>query len=535
MSTIGDSFRGDRWFNVGEGVQLAPADVPDAQGVVYPAFSGGLWLSADPSNLPQECSPFAVDMEATRADRIRRAPGVLQLFEEPHSLRWIFEQASLDYITELVAIDPPWMGFKGGGAWTWVNVGIGATGVIGWNAVNYGGTLIFSNGVNKTYSRASGASVVTDLSAIVVARTFAIQFGRLFAGAYSAAGVFHSLGIEWNSSLTGAYNDFTTNGAGAEELIDQQSEADKVIALRSIGFDLLGILMRKSLWAGYPTGQDNRPADFRPRISGIGCVGESTARATPGGVTFLSDEGVANYNVSSVSIISQEINSELLPLDYVQLQRYIGLYSPIRRRYFLLTPSCMWVYEFPPIDQGKGRWFRRSLTADNMVAFTDQSADVRWIDLVGDWASQILTWQQFQQAQQDAATKLYWTSGVKMGLEDPSTSSNFGTALMPVYQTAYNSKVEMTEVLTTLGYELTYAAGSVSTVRLTIRDTDGNFTKSRTKTLAATGSKLVRGMIWHQATGQGSQLQIECLTGDAEISRVRHILLNTPTAGIGSL
>jgi len=481
----------------------------------------------DDEAVPPQCAAKALDMEANQAGRLVRVPGVFLQYDEPHSLRYIFEQASIDYSTELVAVDPPYLGVKSIDTWAWYNAGIGPTGPIGWNVVNYGGTLLVSNGVDFTFSRDPGATVIVDRSAVVIARTFAVQFGRLFAASFISlgSGQWQSIGVQWNSSV-GDYSDFSGIGSGAELLIDQQTMADRIVALRSIGYDVLGIVMRKSLWAGYRNNDPFRPADFRPRINGLGAVSEATVVKSPAGITLLSDEGVVNYDINNATVISGDINSELLPLDYSQIDRYRMLYQPIRRRIYLQTPFCCWVYDFPADPTQRGRWWQRSIISDNMVAFTDQATDLRWSQLVGTWDEQALRWSEFQQTSEDSPSKVSFVSGSKMGQEDPTVLINFtgATPLMPTYQTGLQAQYRLSDIVETLELELEYKASVQSLVRFTVRDEQGNWSKNISKLLDPTAGALFTGVFQFVAVGQAVQLQIEIMEGDAEIAAVRQII-----------
>jgi hypothetical protein len=71
----------------------------------------------------------------------------------------------------------------------------------------------------------------------------------------------------------------------------------------------------------------------------VGCVAEPTARTTTEGVAYLSDDGVHLFDGNDDLMISPEINAELLPLDYNNLQGYHAAFDPYRKRYILTTPA----------------------------------------------------------------------------------------------------------------------------------------------------------------------------------------------------
>jgi hypothetical protein len=352
MSTIGDRLLKGARPDIGVGFSVAPEDVQDFQDALYTSFGSGIINTDSAENIPQDAAISAVDMEVGRDNKLLRSPG-LSLVENatPHLLRYIFEQASLDFATEIVVVDPPYFGFKGGTTFTWVNAGIAATGPAGWGAANVAGVLLFSNGVDKSYSRQPNAVVVVDQSAQVIARTFGVAFGRTFAGYFTKTGVPQSLGFQWNAA-NGLYNDWSGIGSGAELMLADVGESDEIVIFLPVGLDALAMMMRKSLWVGYPTGDFLRPADPRLRVASLGCVAKDTAKVTPYGVAFLSDEGVGLFSLTDVQIISDQINAELLPLDYNQLSRYTAAYSPVLQRYILCTPLGVWIYEFPTQSRG---------------------------------------------------------------------------------------------------------------------------------------------------------------------------------------
>lgn len=518
---------------IGEGQSVAPQDVPQYSSISYKSWLLGMVASVSPENTPENAGRDVMDILIERDDSLTRAPGISQAEDvTPRSLRWLFEHNSLNYNTELVVIDAPWLGYKSSGAFTFVDAGINAPGVNGWNAVNVLGVLIISDGTASTYARESGAAVVIDISADIIARTFANAFGRTFAGAFSdPIDGLQGLGIKWNGT-SGLYSDWAGAGSGEELLISNSLEADKVVALRPMGFDALAILCRKSLWIGYPTNQADRPADFRVRINGIGCVAEPTAALTPDGVTFLSDEGVVSYNQNEHRIISEDINAELLPLDYTQLDRYKSVYMPVRQLYILQTPTCTWFYEFPHHSASgvlvhPGRWTRRSFALDNMAIFTDQSGNVYWATVPGTWNDQTLTWNEMVQSQDDAPPNLYFAEGSVLGVEDSATETYLGEDQDVRWETRQAIQEEVSEQVTTLGYEIEYVSNQDCEIELMMPDSDGDFTQSVTKTLVSSNGKRRRGLFWHTTTGQGAKMQIKILTGNLKLYRLRQIVADS--------
>lgn len=528
---------------------MPPDSFPKYSSVSFRSWQRGMMSNVSPEQTPEDAGRDVMDIMIDRDNSLVRPPGLVTAEDvSPRLLRWLFEQASLDYSTELVAIDAPYMGYKSDASFTFVNAGINAPGVNGWNAVNILGVLVFSDGSASTYARETGAAVVIDISADIIARTFANSFGRSFAGAYTdVIDGLQSLGIRWNGT-SGLYSDWAGAGSGEELLISNSLEADKVVALRPIGFDALGILNRKSLWIGLPTGQADRPADFRVRQTGIGCIAEPTATISPAGVTFLSDEGVINFNQNLIECISNEINSELLPIDYTQLSSYRMVYLPIREMVMLQTPDCTWVYEFPRVSQSgqgstPGRWTRRSFTLDNLVVFTDQSGNLYWGTVVGTWADMHLTWAEMISNQEDAPPVLYVVDGSILAREDDSEEEYLGVAMTPRWETR-NALIddegkqvigEDTEQVTTLGFEIEYLCTSAASITLETPDHTGDFNNTVTQTLVSTSGLRRRALIWNTTTGMGAKMRYKIADGRPKIFSIRQIIQDSgPVIGSAS-
>ena len=505
-------------------VEIPPEVLPQLVDVVYSNWSGGLDVSDPPEDLEPNRTSHALNMEVSRQDRLIRAPGVIIVEDaNPRIFKHLIEHPAIDYASELVAIDPPWLGIKGTGNFTWYNLGIAATGAFGWTGISVLGILIFSNGFNKTYSRVWGAPAVTDISGQIIARAFGSAFGRVFAAGYMSGGAYQAMGIAWNNA-DGDPVGWTGLGSGAEHLIPDVARADRIMGLRPIGNDALGVVCRHSLWMGLRTRRVDRPADFRQFSSGFGCAAERTITAGPTGVTFLSDEGVVTFDGNTVDIISGPINGQLLPLDYTRISGYTAAFDPRGLRYILCTPNETWVYEFATPDGRPARWFKRSIIADSVVTFTDQSGSVGWDSVVGSWDAQSSTWDTLVQNQSDAPGRLYFAKGMRLGREDYSTQANFGENLLSYWRTPHSSKVRVTEVVTTHAYEIEYRSFDNAVVNFVTPDIDGDFDNIITRTLPNSRGAIARRLIEEVTTGMGVALQIEVASGLVEILRVRQVV-----------
>lgn len=525
--------------DVGLGQQLAPELLPKYESVLYANWRDGMDLSASPEDLGPSSAVDITDIVVDRRGGVGRAPGIVQVENvNPRQLRWLFQQATLDNSTELVAIDAPYLGYKGHGDFIFVDAGIAEPGQYGWNAVNVNGVLVFSDGSSATYARQPAAAVVENISDQIVARTFANFAGRTFAGNYSdpISGI-QNLGVRWNGTSSD-YDDWDGDGSGAELLISNSLEADRVVAMRTIGFDVLGILCRHSLWLGYETDIANRPADFKIRRVNVGCVAEACAASMPDGIAFLHDDGLYIYNQNVCQMLSAQINDELLPLDFDNIDQYKVLYLPELAAALLKTPTLTYVYEFPRPDCPNGRWTKRSFSYDNIVLFADQSAILTWDTITGTWDDQTLTWNEMQGSESNVSPTLFIGSASILGKELIGEETYLGVEMTPLVETAQrNQKVEddQEEVsiqATTMGFEVEYKSDEDATVQFVLPNSDGYFTQVVEKILTSSGSLLRRGVFWlpSPVTGQGLKVLFKIKDGNVHLYRLRQIYVQAGPA-----
>lgn len=536
MSTIGDRLGAGARPQVGVGVSLAPTQLPKEQDVFNVEWKNGLDVADDAESIPTGAAASQIDTEADATDSLIRGAGVtLDQDVTPHSAAILIQQAAVDFSTELVIIDPPSLGYKSSGAFTFVNLGISPTSIFGWAFVDVAGQLIFSNGLDSTYVRNAGAAVITDISADIVAQCFATAFARVFAGSPidPITGI-QSLAIFWNAA-SGDVTDWVGLGSGGEFLITNNEQADRVVAIVPLGLQTMGILCRKSLWAGYQTGNSDRPADFQLRFAGLGCVRRETACSTPLGVVYLSDAGVCLFDLNSSMVISRAINGELIPLNYAQLDQYSAVYHETTQRYILTTPTGTFIYEFPhtgselnvPGVNTPGRWFFRSFIPESITTFTNQSGNVYWNTVIGPWDLQTLTWAEMLIGEENAPSIVYFGKGTKVGYEDYGATDNLGAAQTPIWETPQPSQ-HVTDIFETHWFEVQYRAPAAATITFTTRDTNGDFTNSITKALPNTNN-LVKRVMFGVSTmsGVGLALQISYSASSiCAIERVRRVVMD---------
>lgn len=500
MSTFGDILGRAGRPNVGRGVSLPQDALRDPSPVTYQKFNGidlsDSQLDADPAS----GQIGTMDIEVSRDDRMRRSPGILQLENmAARRMKWAFQQAHFDGTSEMVFIDPPYIGVKGTGGTIWTNVGLSGTSVYDWVATNYGQILLFSNAQGSGYARQPGSSSIETLSSMPAGRTILEAFGRVFVGSPNTgpSGSLDVLRIAWNAASQ-LYNDWVGTGIGSQLLLTELTEADRLVALRSIGYDLIAVLMRQNIWVGTPTGDANTPADFRSRIPGVGCVSERTARSMRYGVIFLSDDGVYVFDGNQATLISAQINPALLPLDYTQIQKYSATYDPTLKRYILSTPTETWVYEFPLVElQRPPRWYRRSARVDNVFSWVPPSG-LPTVDL---------------------PSSVYFAKDGLLGTESRAAFSNFSTSLTPNWFGAYAQTQDIAQLIYTTGFDIEYRGSGK--IRFWLQDSSGQkYIKATERTLFTSSKSIIKRFGIEPIVGMSGGMQLEIVSGDPEISRV---------------
>lgn len=450
MSTFGDGLGRNGLIELGVGYSMPPGSHPEARKLQHQSFAGGIVAPSSKIIARPDQGIYGLGMEPTINGKLRRSPGV-RVYGTGAIGPYIFSQASLDFGSTLINVNPPNIGVATTGNFTQTNEGITATGARGWNFLNYAGSLLFSNGTDATYERVA-AGTYNDISGDIIARTFAVFRSRIFAGGYTN-GSYQALGIKWNGT-SALIDDWAGDGSGAELILGNDSIGDRVVALRPFGQDALAVLNRYSLWVGMPTGDEDHPADFRLRFPGIGCVGEATVAMTPGGVTFLSEQGVVNYNLSEARVISGPINDRLLPLlDTGSGGSYRAAYDASRQRYFLATATELYVYEFPRANGGGDCWYVRPFVPSSIFNFTAQPQQ----DLAAFQPSQV-----------------FFEKAGSFGFEHDQAFGNLGTVFTQnLWVTPASADIALDHLVETIGLVITYRRSSaLNTVSLAISSLD---------------------------------------------------------------
>jgi hypothetical protein len=253
MNNYQDKRKPGRHFNYGRGHYIQ--SLPEAKYAAFINFSGGLDYREAREDVPQNSSPSALDVEVTHRDRLRPVPGTTSVEELTHTPNQLVLHASLEFTSELVMFDPPFIGIRTSDETEWFDVGL-PEGDRKFAYVNFGGTLLFSNGRIGLYAKEAGETEVELVEGGPAAHTLASFAGRVFAGAAIIGGNREPLGISWSGASSDhdeweVFNDQgVQTGAGFELLIDDMIQGNYIVALRTMGLDFMAILLRNSIWIG---------------------------------------------------------------------------------------------------------------------------------------------------------------------------------------------------------------------------------------------------------------------------------------------
>jgi hypothetical protein len=493
--------------NFGRKIPLDVGLVGQNQAVLFNDFSGGYNAAVDRGALPLNATPYSIDIEVNRRNRLERVPGTSILVPLDRVVSQIVLQASLDYRSEIVLFAPPHLGYWNGGAVEWVDIGLSDRRRFAWT--NFGGSLIFSNRVGGVYVRQPETNTVEQIPGAPVAQTYATFAGRVFAGGAEIEGTNEPLGIMW-SAANSNYLDWTSRGAGFELLIDDMVVGDRIISMKPMGLDFMAILCRRSIWIGRRTSLTDRPADIQPRVASVGAVSAATCQSTRMGVVFLSDTGVRIFDGNSDTLISEAINPEILPLDYTNIDSYRSACCPLSQKYFLFTPTGTWV-----IDLQTGRWHRRSIQAKDSVLYAEQFPRVLWNEMVGAWDVQEDMWADLSPVEADLTRRVYLSANIEV--TDPASSTVNGVDLTPIWDLPMQNNPDIGHLNTIKQVAIEYVGEGEADIVLV--DETGSFTSSVTVDLPlALEHRLVRQGV--MVTGKGTTARL-VLRGTVEIISVQ--------------
>jgi hypothetical protein len=452
-----------------------------------------------------------LDMEVTTKNRLKRGPGTTGVETlAGHTVSQFALHARLGGSAELVFFGPPYLGIKRVGDTVWTDYGIADSGQdFVWSV--YGDDLIFANGLDTVWGR-SPQSDPFRIPDAPIANTYASFAGRVYAGGAIIEGSYEPMGMQWSDATASIKNWDVLKGGGEEILIDETVPDDRIVANRTMGLGLMAILCRHSVWVATLTGDAFRPADFQPRVVGAGCVNEKTARATPIGVIYLSEDGLRVFDGNQSKMISPRINGELIPLDLVNLPAYSAFYDPLTNKYKLLTPSGAWIY-----DIANDRFYRSSLIASAGTIFAQQLDGTTWAQLNGTWAelqAAQTRWQDLDTREVERADTVYIATppggDTVLHKEDPNSTTMFGAPIVPHWESKLTRGSEMNTLITTKGLYLEYFGGG--TIRLYVPDNKSEYVELVSQPLVPAAKP---STIWLSGlhTGLGAGLRAEIAAG----------------------
>ena len=378
---------GSRKFSThGRGNQIQ--SLPERKIATFRDFRRGYTPSEQRQNVEPGASPVTFNVEVREDNGIQRVPGTKVVANYSSGVKEIALFPTLNQLVFLVLVAPPLIGFRDyQGSVRWFNLGLADRDEFAYTT--FGGVFFFSDGINVWYY--DGIDHYPErLPQAPMARDYASFAGRIFAFGTEIDGQFEPLGVQWSDADSNLKH-WDGLGSGFELLINDVSSGDEILAGIPMNLDMMAIMMRQSIWLGRFTGQLGRPADFSVRVVGVGAINKRVCTLSRFGVIFLSDNGVYLFDGNEATLLSESVNSDLLPLDYDNLKSYHAVYDPKRKRYILFTPTRMWTYEVE-----KDRWLYRTMTSFSGAMYPTQIDGIRWFEAVGAWNEQSdLIWLDF--------------------------------------------------------------------------------------------------------------------------------------------
>ena len=502
-SNFGDKYSAGKFKDFGEGNYIR--GVPPINTQKFHDFSGGFDARQQAEDIAENASPYSINTDIDRQDRIIRVPGTTLLEAMAgHAPTQTIIHAGLDLRSELLLIDAPNIGIKREAATTWSNVGL-AAGV--YYYASYGPTLLFSNGLGKVKKHEAGASTIEDTT-VTQGADMCVFAARLFVGGAVIGGQTQPMGVDWSGPDN--FDDHQVGlGAGQELLLDDQSVGDRIVAMRAMNLSLMAILCRYGIWVGVATGDDLRPADFQPRVKGLGCAVRETAKNTLAGVVYLSDEGVCIFDGNNSNVVSPQINDQLLPLDYTKLTQYRATYNPQTQQYFLITPTGTFI-----LDLVRGRWHRRSLIPKDAVPFPAQFHATLWSEMVGTWGAQVGTWKDLAPSESQAAMRMVFL-GQDLHFEDPTSLLQFGNAVQALWGSKKIEAPQNDRLVLSKWIRIRYQGSG--TVRLYLSDFNREYAVSGTDIVLNVTANPRLAKAGRNFTGLGLGVMIELLNLETKI------------------
>lgn len=493
----GTQHRGD--YGVGEQLQQLTPPVKK----VWSDFSKGFAAVAAPEETPEGASWDAADMEVDRRNRLVRAPGVSLVENLAYDPSDVMLHGNLNAFSELLLFAAPFVGFKSAAATMWVDKGL----TIGRSvaAALYADVMLVTDG-RKLWERRVGVNNLTKLSG-PAGEDIAVFGTRVLIGGGIFNGNAELLSVQWNDA-DGDHTNWGGIGSGVEFLMSGGPEADRIVAMKVMNLNLLAIFTRHAIWVGSLTGNGLAPFSFGVRVKGVGCMSRRTVHATEYGVIFLSSDGVRAFDGNSSAIISDSINSELLPL-VEDGKDYRGSYDATSHRYYLYVPDGPTYV----LDLNKQRWYKWSRTFTGGVSFPKQVTQETWETALGTWATELGTWADLPQEEKSSRHLLLY--GKLLGFEDRSVETSLGVAFYPHWTMPVIQPEDLTRLFRKDRVEIRSEGQAV--VRFNVPDSTGAFVTGAN--LAITKDTLDTFYDTTISTGLGLGLQLEIRSGFPKISR----------------
>jgi hypothetical protein len=488
--------------------------LPERKIVTFRDFRRGYTPSEQRQMVDPAASPVTFNVEVRRDNGIQKVPGtklIEPFFRNPSELAL---HPTLNELVDLVLVAAPEVGFRHpNGDTDWYNLGFALSGEFAYTT--FGGTFFFTDGVRVWY-KLSPAEAPVALPGAPVARDYASFAGRVFGFGAVIEGQFEPLGARW-SAANSDFRDWSGFGSGFELLINDVSAGDKILAGIPMGLDLIAVMMRQSIWLGRFTGNALRPADFSVRVSGVGAINKRVCVLTRFGVIFLSDNGVYIFDGNEATLISKDINADLIPIDYENLDAYHATYDPMRKRYVLFTPDRVWTFEVE-----HQRWLYRTFSSLSAVMYPTQIDGIRWFEAIGQWNEQSeLIWLDFAPRNLGELTlymlgeQLDETAVVRRVLSEESYESEcfFGEPFAGYWETKLADEQNATMLVTSMEQVVEYRGGGC--LRLWLPDED-NIYEPVVQTLLAERDYPSTAVFNAQKVGKGTGIGIEFCAAECE-------------------
>lgn len=373
--------------------------LPERKIITFRDFRRGYTPSEQRQMVELNASPNTHDMVIRLDNRLESAPGTSPV--ESYGQTITFPESGYDYAeamapflaqpkrialhptlnetVDLVLYTPPGIGFRNEQFTSWYNLEMADRDEFAYTT--FGGTFLFTDGL-KVWERETSGRDPLLMDEMPIARDYVSFGGRVFAFSTLIDGGYEPLGVRW-SAASSNYRDWTGLGSGFELLINDVSVGDKIMTAIPMSLDFMAVFLRQSIWVGKFTGLVDNPAEFSVRVSGVGTVNRRTAKLSRFGVFFLSDSGVYLFDGNTATHISKDLDAELIPIDYTQLNAYHATYDPMGKRYILFTPTTCYIYEVE-----YQRWLKRIFSVLDALMYPTQIDATRWFELVGDWNNQ---------------------------------------------------------------------------------------------------------------------------------------------------